>query len=56
MLELLILFLVLALISGLFGFTGIARGFMAIARIIFFIILVVAAVWLILILVGISII
>jgi uncharacterized membrane protein YtjA (UPF0391 family) len=55
MIELLIVFLVLALIFGLLGFTGIASGFMAIARIIFFIILVIAVVWLILVLAGVAI-
>jgi uncharacterized membrane protein YtjA (UPF0391 family) len=43
------------LIFGLLGFTGIAGGFMAIARIIFFIVLVIAVVWLILVLAGVAI-
>ena len=55
MLELLILFLVLALVFGLLGFTGIASGFMAIARVIFFIVIVIAVVWLILMLAGVAI-
>ena len=54
LIELLIVFLVLALIFGVLGFTGIAAGLMAIARILFFIILVIAVVWLILVLAGIN--
>ncbi|MFW6293325.1 MAG: DUF1328 domain-containing protein [Spirochaetota bacterium] len=52
MLNLLIVFLVLAVVFGRLGFTGIAGGFMAIARIIFFIVLVIAVEWLILMLTG----
>lgn len=40
MLRWIIAFLVLALVAGLLGFTGIAGGSMAIARILFFIFLV----------------
>ncbi len=40
MLELLIIAVVLAIIFGLFGFTRISAGFMGIARVLFFIILV----------------
>jgi len=54
--ELLILFIVLAVIFGLFGFTRISTGFMAIARIIFFILLVLVLVWLVMVLLGVAII
>ena len=37
MLKLALIFLVIALIAGVFGFTGIAGGALAIAKIIFFV-------------------
>ncbi len=40
MLELLIIAIILAVIFGLLGFTRISAGFMGIARVLFFIILV----------------
>ena len=54
MFELLIFFIVLAVVFGLLGFTGIAAGFMAIARIIFFILLVIVVIWLVMILFGVA--
>ena len=44
MLKWIVIFLVLALIAGLFGYTKISRGFERIARIIFFVFLVMLAV------------
>lgn len=52
MLTWIIVFLVLALIFGVLGFGGIAKGFAKIAKIIFYIFLIVLAVTLIMHLVG----
>ena len=46
------IFLVIAIIAGIFGFTGIAAGAAAIAKTLFFIFL---AVWLVVLLLGITI-
>jgi uncharacterized membrane protein YtjA (UPF0391 family) len=54
MLEWAIIFLVIALVAGALGFTGIARGAATIAKVIFFIFLAIFVVMLILAILGIS--
>jgi uncharacterized membrane protein YtjA (UPF0391 family) len=49
-----ILFLVLAVVAGLFGFTGVAAGAMTIARVLFGLFLLVVVVLLVLLLLGIG--
>jgi uncharacterized membrane protein YtjA (UPF0391 family) len=54
MLEWAIIFLVIALVAGALGFTGVARGAATIAKVIFFIFLAIFVLMLVLAFLGIS--
>ena len=54
-LELALIALVISIIAGALGFTGVARGFGKIAKILFFVFLVIAAFFLLLFILGVSI-